>query len=620
MVYCLNPQCPKPFNPETSKFCINCGHKLSLGDRYGGMKLIQQGLKGRTILGIDKGTNPASYCIIKQATITSSVIPHEFLASFRLNVQQLERLGDRREFPTILETFIPSNLADISMLPTVIFEKIEGESLLQKFNYSGRFSEAQVKDFLFEILPLLQIMSDHQIVHRDLSPANLIFTPDKYWAIVDFSAAKVTSKMAHVQQGTLVGSGIYTAPEQLRGKSYPASDLYSLGIICLELLTMMHPFELYSSLEGEWVWQDYLKVPVSPEFADLLNKMVAETVGDRPRNAKAVLKILNGGSTHPQIEIPDPVKPRSKVKSDFGSIAPAKAKPPVAAGKWHCFKTLQGHSGYISNLNFEKTGKFLASASADQTIRIWNMEYRFEIKCLRGHQGIVSAALFVGDKLISGSWDYTIRFWDWRTGIEGDRLEQAPSWIHALTTIEDGHKLAVLSADTKLTLWDINTKEMLKSWDANDSNLLHSDAKSPAFISTNYNDILLWQEDRLLCKFSGHLGQIEAVKISPNGKFIVSAADDNTLMLWSVLEQKCDKIFHTKDPVKALAIFPDKRFFAAGDSAGTLHIWQLGQENPLVSLPGHEGAIQAIAVSPDSKIIATGGQDKTIKLWRFGIQ
>ncbi|NJN74080.1 MAG: protein kinase [Limnothrix sp. RL_2_0] len=620
MVYCLNPQCPKPFNPETTKFCVHCGSKLSLGDRYEGVKLIQQGLKGRTILGIDKGTNPVSYCIIKQATVTDSVIPHEFLAAFRLNVQQLARLGDRREFPTILETFIPSNLADLSMLPTVVFEKIEGESLLQKFNYSGRFSEVQAKEFLLEILPLLQIMSDYQIVHRDLSPANLIFTPDKYWAIVDFSAAKVTSKMANVKEGTLVGSGIYTAPEQLRGKSYPASDLYSLGIICLELLTMMHPFELYSSLEGEWVWQDYLKTPVSPDFAALLNQMVAETVGDRPRNAKAVLKVLKGDSTSQPVASRKSVKSMPRIDISFGSIAPIRAKSTASSGKWHCFKTLRGHSGYISNLSFEKTGKFLASTSADQTIRIWNVEYRFEIRCLRGHKGIVSAALFVGAKLISGSWDYTIRLWDWRNGTEGDRLEQHSSWIQDLATIEDGHKLAVLSADKKLTLWDLNTHKNLKNWDANDSNLLHSDAKSPVLISANQNDILLWQQEKLLCQFSGHFGQIEAVKISPNGKFMVSAANDNTLMLWSVLEQKCDKVFQTKDPVKALAIFPDKRFFAAGDNAGTLHIWQLGQENPLVSLPGHEGAIQAIAVSPDSKIIATGSQDKTIKLWRFGIQ
>ncbi|MGB2925751.1 MAG: hypothetical protein WBB82_10665 [Limnothrix sp.] len=91
-------------------------------------------------------------------------------------------------------------------------------------------------------------------------------------------------------------------------------------------------------------------------------------------------------------------------------------------------------------------------------------------------------------------------------------------------------------------------------------------------------------------------------------------------MVWSVREQQCDKIYHTKDPIKSLAIFPNKRFFAAGDSQGTLHIWQLGQEQPLISLPGHKGEIQAIAVSPDSKTIATGGQDKTIKLWRFGIQ
>ncbi|MGB2925750.1 MAG: protein kinase [Limnothrix sp.] len=497
MVYCLNPQCSNPFNPNAGNFCVHCGRKLRLSHRYEGVKLIQQGMKGRTILGIDQGSSPPSYCIIKQATITSSVIPKEFLASFRRNAQQLDKLGDHREFPTVLEALIPESLQDPADLPTVIFEKIEGESLLQRFNSSGRFTEEKIRDFLCQILPLLQTISDHQIVHRDLSPGNIIYTPDQYWAIVDFSAAKVTSKMAHVQQGTLVGSGIYTAPEQLRGKSYPASDLYSLGIICLELLTMMHPFELYSSHEGIWIWQDYLKVPVSSELADLLNQMVAEKVGDRPRNANAVLKALGVKTKSNPVAPTVSPNPTSQAIPEAPEIE-VKPEIPKSPEKWYCLKTFKGHRGYISDLKFDKSGTFLASAAADQTIRIWNTEYRFEIKCLRGHQGIVSSLVFVGNQLISGSWDYTIRFWNWRAGKESDRLEQNQSWISSLVTVEDDQKLAVLSADKQINLWDLSTKKRLANWHSQGSSLIHSDKNSPVLVSANDHDVLLWQQDKIL--------------------------------------------------------------------------------------------------------------------------
>lgn len=67
---------------------------------------------------------------------------------------------------------------------------------------------------------------------------------------------------------------LYTAPEQLMGKAVFASDLYSLGVTCIHLLTDVPPFDLFDSAEGNWVWRDYLKTPVSDQLGSILDKML----------------------------------------------------------------------------------------------------------------------------------------------------------------------------------------------------------------------------------------------------------------------------------------------------------------------------------------------------------
>lgn len=608
MLYCLNPTCPQPQNPDDGKFCVNCGQKLRLDDRYVGIKLLQTGEKGRNLLGIDQGSIPTQACVIKQLFMPEGTISSDFLAEFTQNIQHLEQLGDHPEFPRILAYFIPEDLFNLATPPTIIFEKIEGESLRQQLTHYGAFSETQVKQLLVQLLPLIQAIHDQGIVHRDLNPDHLIFTPDQTWAIVDFTAAKVTAKVRQRQQGTLIGSAIYAAPEQLRGMSYPASDLYSLGVICLELLTMTHPFDLYSVQGDQWVWRDYLTTPVSYDFGRLLDAMVAERVGDRPSSATAILTQLG-------------LSQSSSVKSSsiFQSFIP-QILPPVSSPQWHFFQTLTGHQSYIVDLIFHPKNQILASAAADQNIRIWSMQNYQEKVRLQGHQNIITKILFRGDRLISGSWDYSVRVWDWRKGMELSKLVGKPTWILDLVWLENSLTLATLGADQYITLWDMEELTRGQSWYAHGAEKLILNPDTEELMSLNDHQIYVWQGDQIKFKLTYDPAKITQIKISHNGNFLITAAADQTVSLWSMEKQQCDQTFTLTQPITALAIFPNHRFFVLGDTQGTLYLWQVGQAQPTATLAAHQGEIKAIAISPDSKIIATGSADKTIQLWRFGIQ
>ncbi|MDT9236564.1 SUMF1/EgtB/PvdO family nonheme iron enzyme, partial [Limnospira sp. PMC 917.15] len=117
------------------------------------------------------------------------------------------------------------------------------------------------------------------VIHRDIKPENIIRrASDKKLVLVDFGASKQVRRTSMSVTGTVIGSAEYCAPEQAMGKPQYGSDLYSLGVTCLYLLTQVSPFDLYDSLEAEWVWRDYLNGnQVSDKLGKILERLV-ETV------------------------------------------------------------------------------------------------------------------------------------------------------------------------------------------------------------------------------------------------------------------------------------------------------------------------------------------------------
>ena len=113
---------------------------------------------------------------------------------------------------------------------------------------------------LIDLLSVLQFVHSYNLIHRDIKPDNIIRREaDHKLVLVDFGAAKVIPKtQLRIVTGIIIGSAEYCAPKQSMGKPKFASDLYSLGVVCLHLLTQISPFELYDVMEMEWVWRDCL--------------------------------------------------------------------------------------------------------------------------------------------------------------------------------------------------------------------------------------------------------------------------------------------------------------------------------------------------------------------------
>jgi serine/threonine protein kinase len=309
MSYCLNPHCPKPENPHHVNFCVTCGAKLLLKERYRAIKPIGQGGFGRTFLAVDEDKPSKPCCVIKQfypqSQGTNTLA--KAVELFNQEAVQLDELGKHPQIPELLAYFTQEDRQYL------VQEFIDGQNLAQELAHRGAFSEIQIRQLLNDLLSVLQFCHARHVIHRDIKPENIIrrsslSPPLKKgeenvaplnkggWGdlvLVDFGAAKSATGNALNQTGTSIGSPEYVAPEQMRGRAVFASDIYSLGATCINLLTVRSPFDSYDTNNDTWVWQQYLKTPVSNQLSHILNKMLESIPIRRYQTVHEVLNDLN---------------------------------------------------------------------------------------------------------------------------------------------------------------------------------------------------------------------------------------------------------------------------------------------------------------------------------------
>ncbi|MBD2253995.1 serine/threonine-protein kinase [Nostoc parmelioides] len=322
MSYCLNPRCPKPENPHDVKFCLSCGSKLLLKERYRAIKPIGQGGFGRTFLAVDEDKPSKPRCVIKQfypqAQGTNTV--QKAVELFTQEAIQLDELGKHPQIPELLAYFTQDDRQYL------VQEFIDGLNLAQELAHNGVFSETRTIQLLNDLLPVLQFCHYRQVIHRDIKPENIILrNSDNKLVVVDFGASKSATNTALNHTGTSIGSPEYVAPEQMRGRAIFASDIYSLGVTCINLLTGRSPFDSYDTNNDTWVWQQYIKPPVSNYLAKIINKMTESVPARRYQTVEEVLKDLNqhspvantpAKSSHQAPQTPPP-KPVSKTQSQI---------------------------------------------------------------------------------------------------------------------------------------------------------------------------------------------------------------------------------------------------------------------------------------------------------------
>ncbi|MGD1807798.1 SUMF1/EgtB/PvdO family nonheme iron enzyme [Dapis sp. BLCC M126] len=358
MTQCLNPDCLK-LNPPETIFCQNCGEKLVLAERYCPIKIIGQGGFGRTFQAVDKYKPSKPFCVIKQffsqAQETQTLSKAAEL--FAQEAERLDGLGRHPQIPELLAYFTQDNRQYL------VQEFIDGQNLQQELEESGAFDEGQILELLKSLLPVLEFIHSQQVIHRDIKPENIIrrknnnqypvrasSSPENI-ILVDFGAAKYATMTALAVTGTVIGSAGYVAPEQAVGKASFSSDIYSLGVTCIHLLTGVEPFDLFDVSESDWVWRDYLQSSVSDELGKILDKMIVGATKKRFKNVGEILSLIQPPRKM-QISQPPIIQPTFQLQKQFTS--PPQISPPSKAesekGELFTFEVVTvDNSGYIIN-------------------------------------------------------------------------------------------------------------------------------------------------------------------------------------------------------------------------------------------------------------------------------
>ncbi|MBW4652919.1 MAG: pentapeptide repeat-containing protein [Kaiparowitsia implicata GSE-PSE-MK54-09C] len=296
MSYCLNPDCSQPENLIETENCQSCGASLLLRDRYRVLQQLGHGGFGATFLAKDEQLPGCPPCVIKQLrpVATSPHVLQMARELFKREAKTLGKIGNHPQVPRLLDYFEDSKEFYL------VQEYISGFTLQQEVKQSGPFSEAGVKQFLSEVLPMLQYIHSSQVIHRDIKPANLIRrSQDKKLVLIDFGAVKdqVNPARAGASDQTAltayaIGTPGYAPPEQMAMRPVYASDVYALGVTSIYLLTGKSPKDLdYDPTTGEMLWQQHIHI--SEHFAGVLKKMLDVSVRHRFQTAGEVLRALD---------------------------------------------------------------------------------------------------------------------------------------------------------------------------------------------------------------------------------------------------------------------------------------------------------------------------------------
>ncbi|MDP8964354.1 MAG: protein kinase [Cyanobacteriota bacterium] len=666
MSYCINPSCPRPNDSDNvnNRICRNCGSELLLQGRYQVMRLLSDSSGFGKVYEAYQGATPKILKVLKQKHNENPKVIELFQQEAAV-LSQLNHPGIPKVPSDGYFQFTSSSCTE--PVHCIVMEKIDGLDLKQWMRQQGNqpISEKQALNWLKQVANILHLVHQKNYFHRDIKPANIMIRSTGQLVLIDFGTARelTYTYLAEVGCGgnvTKISSVGYTPPEQEKGHAVPQSDFYALGRTFVYLLTGKQATDkaIYEPLTDRCHWRD-LAPHISPQLADFIDKLMAPTAAARHKNTQDILDELDNLSqdlSQPKLvhnlDINPLDKPAFTSLSLLTKLKSVKKNWMIAGavalvvgvggyGTWKVYQqsfpnvityenipiatTLTGHFSFINYLVISPDGQTLASASADKTIKIWNLATGQEIRTLTGHSSFINYLVISpdGQTLASASADKTIKLWNLATGQEIRTFTGHSNYVNYLAISPDGQTLVSSSADKTIKVWNLATGQEIRTLTGYskyiDYFVISSDWQT---IATGSADkiIKIWNlsTGKEIHTLTGHSNTVNFVAISPDGQTLASASGDKTIKIWNLATgQEIRTLTGHSSFVNYLVISPDGQTVASASADKTIKVWNLATGQEIRTLAGHSSYVDYLVISSDGETLVSGSADKTIKIWNL---
>jgi len=281
--------------------------------------------------------------------------------------------------------------------------------------------------------------------------------------------------------------------------------------------------------------------------------------------------------------------------------------------------TLSEHTDRVYGLDFSSDGRWLASGSWDDTIRVWNVASRQEVQAFdeRGDWDVFFAP---DDEHVASVYG---AIWNIASG---EKVQSLNARDFHVTFSPDGVWMALAGYNAPIELWDVETWQVVRTLAGHtdrvfgiafspDSILLASGSgMGPSDVSdftVRLWDVAGGRERHVL---QGHRGDVHAVAFSPDGALLASASIDYTVRLWDVQSGEVVHTLNHRDGLWDVAFSPDGKLLASAGVEHQVRLWDVASGRLLRSLR-HDDEVMAVAFSPDGTLLASGGYDHQVHLW-----
>ncbi len=490
------------------------------------------------------------------------------------------------------------------------------------------------------------------IVHRDVSPGNVLVSRTGAVKLGDFGIARAAVRAGRTIAGVVKGNALYMAPEQITGRTMDArTDVYGAGLLLLTLLCGRHPYDreplprlIDIGVAADVPDPSTFNAAVPREIDMIVARATELDPGVRYQTCMefgmAIETWARGRGIvidpKPLAEFLAPILPPGRVEEPLPPLVMGRAVTyvgpiePLADGgdvPESVFKTYVGPMSLADGVPAdERTRVSVAQLPAGAIAPIGGEITRAQAPPLppprvsrlklavppppalanRPSAGPLSRAI---------PEDPSVRSID--TSIVVGVHRQA---IAAVGFAADGTALST-GLDQTVRVWDVAQTREIRSWRAHEGGVLALATlgadRRLAVTGSRDRTLRLWELSSGIMRrsFSGHDGWIFAVNAATDARRIVSGSQDRTVRVWDVerLEALAVLTGH-RDTVVAVAIFPDGTHAVSGSYDRTVRLWNLDSATQVRVLDAGE-SVRAVALSPDATTALSGGADSCVTHW-----